>query len=413
MILFLHNRYRTTGGEERVVADLLALVRERLHESAELFSRDSGTTSRHAAAAALIGGGAAPAEVEAAVRRTGARILHAHNVHPSFGWRGLAAARAAGAKVVMHLHQYRLVCAVGVCFTDGEECIRCSGRNTLPGVLRNCRGNWPEAIAYGASLALWQKRLIEQADAFVVPSEFALGRLRELRAPLPFDRVHVLPPPVDVAPIDGPPIDVTPFDVAPALAGTSVDVAPASAGAGSQAPATPRGGRYALVVSRLAPEKGVDVAIDACLAAGRTLLVAGDGPQRQALEARVRAAQAPPHAVRFLGAISPSELHRLREQAAVALVPSRSAETFGIAAAEAMACGVPVVGSDIGALRELLEPHALVQPGDAAALAGAIDRLWGDAAEGERGRRRVAELCAPSAVATRLAAVYDAVERRA
>ena len=63
--------------------------------------------------------------------------------------------------MVLHLHQYRLVCAIGVCFTRGEECMRCHGRNTLPGVRLNCRGSAPEAVAYGASLALWQRRLLE------------------------------------------------------------------------------------------------------------------------------------------------------------------------------------------------------------------------------------------------------------
>jgi hypothetical protein len=41
MVLFLHNRYRTTGGEERVVEDLMWLVREHLGEPAELLARDS------------------------------------------------------------------------------------------------------------------------------------------------------------------------------------------------------------------------------------------------------------------------------------------------------------------------------------------------------------------------------------
>ena len=41
MILFLHHRYRSTGGEERAVQDLLWLVRERLGEDAELLARDS------------------------------------------------------------------------------------------------------------------------------------------------------------------------------------------------------------------------------------------------------------------------------------------------------------------------------------------------------------------------------------
>ena len=121
MILLLHNRYRTTGGEERAVDDYAWLVREHLGEEAELLERDSGALSRPRAAVAMLGGGLQPDDVAAAVRRSGARIVHAHNVNPSFGWRALAAARAAGARVVLHLHNYRLVCAVGTCFTHGAD----------------------------------------------------------------------------------------------------------------------------------------------------------------------------------------------------------------------------------------------------------------------------------------------------
>src|SRR5271168_1519815 len=243
MVLFVHNRYRTGGGEERAVADLLWLVREHLGEPAELLGRDSASLGRTDAAVGLLRGGLAPKEVAQAVRLSGARVVHAHNLLPAFGWRALAAARGAGARVVLHLHQYRLVCAIGVCFTRGAECTRCHGRDTLPGVRLNCRGSAPEALAYGASLALWQRRLVEQADAVIVPSRFARERLRELGAPLDWDRVHVLAPPVSVA----------------------VKESRADAG------------EYALVVSRLAPEKGVDVAIDACRAAGMALVVAGEG----------------------------------------------------------------------------------------------------------------------------------------
>ncbi|HXC45406.1 MAG TPA: glycosyltransferase, partial [Solirubrobacteraceae bacterium] len=95
-----------------------------------------------------------------------------------------------------------------------------------------------------------------------------------------------------------------------------------------------------------------------------------------------------------------------RSVAALAIVPSRSAETFGMAAAEAMSAGVPVVASRIGALPELVEEPALAEPGDARSLASAIERLWADASAGERGRARVARLCAPPVVADKLAAIY-------
>ena len=368
MVLFLHNRYRTTGGEERVVADLMELVRDELGEPVSLLARDSADATRAGAALGLLRGGLDPREVEAAVRREGARIVHAHNLLPGFGWRALAAARRAGARVVLHLHQYRLVCAVGVCFTGGEECTRCHGRNTLPGVLRNCRGARAEALAYGASLALWQRRLAAQADALVVPSRFAAARLAELGAPL-----HVAPdvlaPPVASGPAIGP---------------------------------DPNG--YALVVSRLAPEKGIDVAIDACRIAGVPLRIAGDGPERARLEDHARGAE-----VRFEGVVPDERLRQLRAGSSIALVPSLSAETFGLAAAEAMSAGLPVAGSRIGALPELVPADWLVEPGDATALAGAIGRLAGDVAAGRLGRARAEELCSPRAVAAGLRGIYERV----
>ncbi len=376
MVLFLHNRYRTTGGEERTVEDLLWLVREHLGEPAELLERDSASLGRGRAALGLLRGGLQPGDVARAVRLSGARVVHAHNLHPALGWRALAAARAAGARVVLHLHQYRLVCAIGVCFTRGAECTRCHGRDTLPGVRLNCRGSLPEAAAYGAALSLWQRRLVEQADALIVPSAFARERLRALGAPLPWDRVHVLPPPVRA-------LSQT---ARPAL--RTLETQPSSA-------------RYALVVSRLAPEKGVDVAIGACRLAGMPLVVAGDGSELQALR------QLAGDDVRFAGRVDDVELARLRAGASIALVPSRSAETFGMAAAEAMACGLPVAASRVGALPELLDEAWLASPGDAPALAEIATRLAGDIAAGEHGRERVRAICAPEVVARALAGVYD------
>src|SRR4051794_19028990 len=170
VILFLHNRYRTTGGEERAVEDLQRLVREELGEDAELLSRDSAALGRTRAAVAMLRGGLDPGDVARAVRLTGARVVHAHNVNPAFGWRALAAAREAGARVVLHLHQYRLVCAVGTCFNSrGEDCTRCQGRDTWPGVRLNCRGNAAEAVGYGIALAAWQRRAGAPARRLVGP----------------------------------------------------------------------------------------------------------------------------------------------------------------------------------------------------------------------------------------------------
>ena len=163
------------------------------------------------------------------------------------------------------------------------------------------------------------------------------------------------------------------------------------------------------MASRLAPEKGVEVAVDACTAAGVPLVVAGDGPDAPAL--RERAARGGGD-VRFTGLMDAPALAELRRAAGLALVPSRSAETFGLAAAEAMADGVPVAASRMGALPELVEDAGLVAPGDAAALADAIRRRFGDAAAGERGLARVREKAGPDAAAAALRAAYGAALAR-
>jgi len=368
VILFLHNRYRVPGGEERVVDDLVWLVREHLGEDAERLERDSAALGRAQAAAGMLAGGLHPDEVARAVRRTRARVVHAHNVNPSLGWRALAAAREAGARVVLHVHNYRLVCAVGTCFNSrGQDCIRCQGRDTRPGVRLNCRGTGPEALVYAAGLSLWQRRLLAQVDAIVVPSAFAMERLRALRAP----------------------IDGIPLHVVPQVQRSFADESAADRGA------------YALATARLSYEKGVDVAVDACARAGLPLMVAGDGPDAAAVRGRAG------DGVTFVGRVSADEVAALLSRAALAMVPSRWSEVMPLAAVEAMAAGVPVVATRLGGLPELIgDPAALVPPDDPDQLAAAARARYGDAGAGDAGLARIRALSAPAAVAGRLAAVY-------
>ncbi len=366
VILLLHNRYRVPGGEERAVEDLAWLIPAHLGEEAHVLTRDSSELGAGRAAAGLLAGGLAAREVGDAVRRTGARVVHAHNVLPAFGWRALAAAREAGARVVLHLHNYRLVCAVGTCFTHGEDCTRCHGRDTRPGVRLNCRGDQAESAVYAAGLALHQRRLAAAADAFVVPSAFALRRLRALGAPVD-DRARVVP---------------------------SVQRTFAERSAAAQ-------GTYALAAGRLTPEKGFEDAIRGCAAAGIPLVVAGDGPQASEL----RAMAGP--SVRFTGRIAPAELARLRAGAAVAVVPSRYAEILPLAALEAMAAGLPVVAAAAGGLADAVPAEGLYPPGDAPALGERVRALFADAAAGERALAIARERTSPAAVAAGLRAVYD------
>jgi glycosyltransferase involved in cell wall biosynthesis len=367
VILLLHNRYRVSGGEERSIADLAWLIREHLDEDVEVLERDSALLSQLRAGGGLLRGGLRPEEVGEAVRRTGARVVHAHNVNPTLGWRALAAAREAGARVVLHLHNYRLVCAVGTCFTRGEDCTRCHGTNTLPGVALNCRGGpVAESVAYAASLSLWQRRIAAQVERFLVPSAFALRRLRALGAPID-DRARVM------------------WSVQRAFAKESHAAA----------------GRHVLYAGRLSHEKGVGDAIVACRQAGLPLVIAGEGPAEAELRELAAGAD-----VRFTGRVGPDRLAALRRDAAVAVVPSRYAEILPLAALEAMAAGLPVIASRSGGLEELVPAEGLVPPAAPDVLAARAQRLWGDTAAGERALAVVRERTSPAVVARALADAY-------
>ena len=386
-VLLLHNRYRQRGGEERAVGDIAALLSARGH-TVEVLERSSADAAARTAARGMLLGGIDPDEVARAVRTLRAEIVHAHNVHPLLGWRSLAAARAAGARTVLHLHNFRLFCAVAIGYRDGAPCFRCRGADTRPGLRLRCRGPVAEAAVYAAGLHRQQRRLFEHTDRFIVVSAATAARLRWLGLPgdggslgrrgLPGEtgRSATLP---NFA-----------FDDA------FVDASVADQGA------------YALISGRLVPEKGFDTAIVAAGAAAVPLVIAGDGPD----EPRLRRLAASGADVRFAGRLEPSALAELRARAAVVLVPSRWEEPCPYAVIDALAAGVPVLASDRGGLPELVGHDATVGAEDAGAWAGALRQLWEDPcrrkARGDAGLARARERFGEQRYYEALIGVYQA-----
>ncbi len=154
-----------------------------------------------------------------------------------------------------------------------------------------------------------------------------------------------------------------------------------------------------LAAASLVPRKGLDVLIDALSMLrerGRTPVawIAGDGPVRAALEEQCRRASLDGRVV-FLGARG--DVPDLIAAADVFVHPAHR-EGLGIAALEAMALARPVIASRVGGLAESVidgRTGILVPPGDARALAEALDRVLSDddlrASLGAAGPARVAE----------------------
>lgn len=150
------------------------------------------------------------------------------------------------------------------------------------------------------------------------------------------------------------------------------------------------GESWALTVARLEPYKGVDTALRAvaqCRKEGIELnyLVVGSGKKRKEYHRLAEELDIAAH-VRFVGNVPEAELPAVFNLASVYVGASRRAdgsrvEGFGVALAEASACGLPVIAGQSGGLAEAVhdgETGLVVNPDEPEAVAAALKRLFGD-----------------------------------
>ncbi len=285
--------------------------------------------------------------IDAVVRHFRPDVAHLHNIYHQLSPSVLRPLAAHGVPMVMTLHDYKLACPSYQFLDHGRICEACLGGRFHHAALRRCKGG-----SLGASLLLAVEstahRLTGAYDpvhTFVCPSDFMAGKMTA--AGIEPARLRVLNHFIDLATIEP-----------------------------KQRPGGP-----VVFAGRLAPEKGVDVLVEAIGALGPAarLEVAGDGPERERLEA-LAAARAPGQ-VRFWGRLSKARLLELLGDATVCVIPSRWYENQPLAVLEAFACGVPVVATGLGGLPELIEDGrdgAIVAADDAVMLAEAVGGMLRD-----------------------------------
>jgi glycosyltransferase involved in cell wall biosynthesis len=180
--------------------------------------------------------------------------------------------------------------------------------------------------------------------------------------------------------------------------------------------------RVALAVRRLIPRMGLDVLLEAWAELLPTnpralLVIVGEGPERERLEssaARLHISSS----VRFLGQVDDRTLLSCYRAADISVVPTRALEGFGLIVLEALACGTPVIATDVDALPEVLgplDPSLMVPAGEPHALARLLGRaLAGTAALPDEDRcRGYAETFSWDRVARRHEVLYEQAQRPA
>jgi colanic acid/amylovoran biosynthesis glycosyltransferase len=180
-----------------------------------------------------------------------------------------------------------------------------------------------------------------------------------------------------------------------------------------------------LTVANLVEQKGIGYLLDALddpgfRKIGYRLLVIGDGPLRGELVARARRLGLP---VELLGPVENSEIRRHYQRADLFVLPCVTLsdghrDGIPVVLMEAMACGVPVISTDVSGIPELVEDGRcgiLVPERDARALGGAIRRLLSDDGLARtfsiEGRRRVIERFEIRDTAERLRALFGSCAR--
>jgi len=351
-VLICHNFYRQPGGEDQVFAAETELLRRFGHdvETHAVHNDQAESRGRLKLAAATVWNGAAAGEIARRASRHRAQIVHFHNTFPLFSPAVYSAARKTGAAVVQTLHNYRLICPSATLFRDGKPCEKCVGRLPLPGVAHGCyRGSRAVTAVAAAMLGLHRAlgTYADQVDAYIALTRFARGKF--LAAGFDAQRIHVKPNFLDPDPGEG-----------------SGD------------------GGFALFVGRLTEEKGIRPMLQAWKKIGSAmrLKICGDGPLAsvagmEGLPSTMEGLPSTDSHVEWLGRRPLPEVIDLMGRASLLVFPSLWYEGFPRTIVESFARGTPVVASDLGSMRELIQTGrtgALFDPGDTDSLARTV--LW-------------------------------------
>jgi glycosyltransferase involved in cell wall biosynthesis len=281
--------------------------------------------------------------VQAHIRRFGPDVIHAHNTFPLVSPALYYAADNAGVPVVQTLHNYRLICPAATLYRNGHVCEDCVGKMVpYGGVLHHC---YRTSIGASATVGLmltahrFLRTYDRKIERYIALTEFTRKKFEA--GGLPANKFVVKPNFLADDPGEG---------------------------TGS--------GRYALFAGRLSEEKGLRTLLDAWSGLSELpLKIAGDGPLRPYVQAR----SAGRSHIELLGHLGREQLWDCLKAARFLVVPSEWYEGGQpMVVLEAIACGTPVLASDIGCLREVIREGvngARFSPGNSVELVSRVRHL--------------------------------------
>jgi glycosyltransferase involved in cell wall biosynthesis len=349
-ILLVHNHYQDHGGEDEVFRREKDLLLDAGHEVIEYTRCNKeissyGLIEKISLAGRCVWAGDTYEYFRKMLSFENPDVAHFHNTFPMISPSAYYACAAANVPVVQTLHNSRMVCPAATLHRNGQPCDDCAGRRfAWPAVVHSCYQGSRVRSTLAASMLLthrWLDTWKRKVDKYVVFTEFYRDFF--LRAGIAPEKIAVKPHFVECDP--------------------GVQQQP---------------GSYALFVGRLVPEKGVHTLLKAWRSLPDVALkVRGDGPLAEEVQ---KATTAKNSSVTVVPRPTREGLFDLIRGARFLVWPSEGYnETFGLVAVEAFACGVPVIASNIGAMKEIVkdgETGLHCRPSDAEDLAQKVRWAW-------------------------------------
>jgi glycosyltransferase involved in cell wall biosynthesis len=349
-ILLVHNAYQQPGGED-VVFDQERQLLERTGHQVVTYCRSNWEIAGYSAlrlsalAGRMVWARDTRREIASLIHSQKPDLVHVHNTFLMVSPSVYAACKEAHIPVVQTLHNYRLLCPAAIFFRRGSVCEECLEHSLWRGVLHGCyRDSRAETSAVALMLAVhrWRRTWTWGVDRFIVLSGFS--RQKFIKGGIPAEKMTVKPNFVYTDP-------------------------------GCRA----GGGEYALFIGRLSPEKRVVTLLAAWqqLQVRIPLRIIGGGPELEFLEARAK--QMGLSDVRFFGQLPREEVIAALKGARFLVFTSEWYENFPMTIVEAFACGVPVICSRLGAMKEIVADGCTglhFTPGNADDLAAKVEWAW-------------------------------------
>jgi glycosyltransferase involved in cell wall biosynthesis len=343
-ILHAYNQHRGGGGADISTRTTIEVLRNH-GDDVEVFTRNSedlphNLLGRLQAAGSAVYAPGSVREFAKLLDSFGPDVVHAHEVFPLVSPWILPLCTERRIPVAMTCVDYRMTCPIVTHLYKNAVCTRCTGGREYWAVLRNCRKSLPESVTVAMYNTMVRKLGLfhRHVGRFIAPSDFTRSWLIKY-ANIEPARITTVSPIVQL-PESG---------TDPAL------------------------GEYVAFAGRFTPEKGIETLLEAARLSQL--------PFRLSHSLGSLVTVPVPAGVDVVVTRSKQELSAFFRGARMFVLPSVWLEAFGLVAAEAMAHGLPVIASRMGAMSALVEDGVdglLFEPGNSQDLAEKVQRLWSD-----------------------------------